>query len=801
MKQFLLTLIYFVTCTTLVFAQREIRGKILDENNSPIIGATIIEVENTTNGSVTSPEGVFFLTLTNNDSQIKISSIGFASQTIAVSNNFISITLIEDVTTLGGIEIKGFPSVTGRARIRVKSIQSLPETTVAMTSETMDQMGIRNLEDFTTQVSNVTFNQAQQPGVNFMTVRGISQIRNGESPVAVVIDGMTLPDATIMNMSLYDVEMMELVKGPQGTLYGKNAIAGAVNIVTKEPSNEMRNKVTVSAGNGGMYGGQISSSGALSKDKLYYGIAAKYENFDGLINNTTLNKKVDNSTEYNFRGKLKWDPSSNLSLTYIQDNFNVDAGANYYVTVPDIFNPVNGPLQADDFSTYPNGDVEGESELSNSLSSLKVEFFKTNFRLQSVTSYNATKRYLLGENDYSQYAFSFVEQTSNSNTFSQEFRLISNDSKEDKLSYSLGMLFQNSDRYLNTTTYLNNTYYQGGFVDASAANAVYDPVGLIGNDDDNTITTFAVFAFLDYKLSSKLTLSAGLRFDKDKLINESRILGETKLETDISAIQPKVSISYEASKDVLVYTNYGRGYRSGGFNSAPTVKFDKEYKEEFTNNYELGIKTSFLNNRIIFNNAFYLIEFQNQQQYTFIPLASAILGIYNFEEATLKGFESEIKFRATNSLDFFAAIGINDGEIKKGTYNELTNAAAFDYTTSQTIDLAGNTSPFTSKSTFQIGANLNTDLSDNTNLNVSLNVENRGELYWDALETYVQDPYTLVNSKVSLQFKDFGLAIWARNITDTDYNQEFFPTAEFGFNNLRFPNTPRTFGVDLSYQF
>ena len=97
----------------------------------------------------------------------------------------------------------------------------MPETTVALNADQIEASGIDNIQSFTSQISNVTFNQAQQPGVNFLTVRGISQIRNGESPVAVVIDGMTLPDASIMNMSLYDIQLLEFVKGPQGTLYGK----------------------------------------------------------------------------------------------------------------------------------------------------------------------------------------------------------------------------------------------------------------------------------------------------------------------------------------------------------------------------------------------------------------------------------------------------------------------------------------------------------------------------------------------------------------------------------------------------
>jgi iron complex outermembrane receptor protein len=260
-------------------------------------------------------------------------------------------------------------------------------------------------------------------------------------------------------------------------------------------------------------------------------------------------------------------------------------------------------------------------------------------------------------------------------------------------------------------------------------------------------------------------------------------------------------LAYQIAETVLGYINYGKGYRSGGFNSEPTIKFGKDYKPEFTNNYEVGLKTSFLNNRIIFNNAFYIIDFENQQQYTFIPLTPSVLGIYNFDKAKITGFESEIKFKATNNLDFFASLGFNNGETKKGTYKQLTNAAAYDYTTHKTIDVSGYTSPYTIKSTIQIGANGNFALGEKSNLGFYVNVDHRGTQYWDPIEEYKQEPYTLVNARVNANFANFGITLWANNIFDTKFNQEFFPTAEFGFNNLRFPNTPTTVGLDLSYKF
>lgn len=779
---------------------KDIGGLVVDVSGNPIAGATIVEKSNPTNGVISDFDGEFVIAVSESSKELEVSFLGFETKLVPIDGNFINIVLEEKASQLEGVTVQGFTSVASKARVRAQAIQNLPETTVAINSETIEASGINNIQSFTSQISNVTFTQAQQPGVNFLTVRGISQIRNAESPVAVVIDGMTLPDASAMNMSLYDIELLEFVKGPQGTLYGKNAIAGAVNIVTKDPTNINKTKVTLTGGNGGLYGAGLSSSGAITKNKFYYSVTGRYSSFDGLINNTFLNQKVDFSEEINFRGKLKYRFNPRWAAVFVQDNFNIQAGGNYYVTKTDIFDPTIPVLADDDYSNEPFGDVLGDSELSNSLSSFKLEGSLENAKFQSVTSFNATRRYYIGENDYSQYAFSKVSQQSDSDTFSQEFRLTSNSSEDSKFDYTVGTLYQNSNRYLNTSTFLNRTYYEGGFVDASAENADYSTEPLVGNDDDNTIATLAGFGFIDYKVLPKLTLSAGVRVDYDKLTNESRI-SNTTIENDITVWQPKFSVAYQITETVLGYANYGRGYRSGGFNSEETVKFGKTYEPEFTNNYELGLKTSFLNNRVIFNNAFYRIDFENQQQYTFIPLTPSILGIYNFEESVITGFESEIKFRATNNLDFFASLGLNDGEIKKGTYNGLTNAAAFDYESSEEIDVSGNTSPFTIESTFQIGANGNFELTKKSSIGFHLNVDHRGTQYWDPLEEYKQEPYTLVNGRINLKLTDFAITLWANNIFNTKFNTEFFPTEEFGFNNLRFPNTPTTVGVDLSYKF
>lgn len=152
--------------------------------------------------------------------------------------------------------------------------------------------------------------------------------------MAFVIDGVTIPDPSLLSQELYDLALVEVVKGPQGALYGKNAIGGAVNIYTKDPTNRMSNQVKVGVGNGGFKQAQFISSGAIVKNKFFYRLSAQYKDFDGLLTNDFLDEKVDFREDINLRGQLKAQLSSNFSVTGTYQYFNAEGGATYYSVNP-----------------------------------------------------------------------------------------------------------------------------------------------------------------------------------------------------------------------------------------------------------------------------------------------------------------------------------------------------------------------------------------------------------------------------------------------------------------------------------
>ena len=290
MMRNLLLLVLFIPF--LSFSQEITVSGNVKSSSDVLLGVNVIE-KGTSNGTTTDVDGNYSIKV-NQGATLVFSYLGYKSKEIEVNGRqTINVTLEEDASQLDEVVIKGFDNVIGQARRRAESVQSIPESVVTFTAKDIEVKGISNVQTFADQIPNVNFTTSQNVGNNFITVRGISQVRNGDAPIAFVIDGVTLPDANLLNQELFDVALIEVVKGPQGALYGKNAIAGAINIVTNQPTNNFKNKVKVGYGNGNLLQTQLSSSGPLVKDKLFYRVSGSYKKGDGLLNNVTLDEAPD----------------------------------------------------------------------------------------------------------------------------------------------------------------------------------------------------------------------------------------------------------------------------------------------------------------------------------------------------------------------------------------------------------------------------------------------------------------------------------------------------------------------------
>jgi iron complex outermembrane recepter protein len=778
--------IVLLSVSALGFSQTTISGKVTDNQGEPLPGANILE-KGTTTGVMSDFNGNYELTVSSDAAILIFSFLGFEAQEISVAGkNRIDVELKESSESLGEVTIQGFSGVMGKSRKRTENIQTTAESVTALNSEGIESAGITDVSSFSTLVPNLKFNSAQAVGLNFITVRGIPQVRGGDAPLAFVIDGVTIPDPSLLSQELYDLALVEVVKGPQGAIYGKNAIGGAINIYTKDPTNKMANKVTFGAGNGGYLKGQFVSSGAIAKDKVFYRFSTQYKTFDGLLTNEFLNKKVDFSEDFNIRGQIKARVSDNFTVSGTFQHFNIDGGATYYSVNP---TGTDGEFTGGTLNPNPSegnnvivADVLGRSDMKNNYGNFKMDYNLKGVKLQSITSFNKVDRSTIGDLDFLELDGLTQAEEISTKTFNQELR-INNTNIDTKFDWSLGGFYQNikKDVYQNGTTGVD---FGGPFE--------YDVADYI-----NETKTIALFGFGDYKITDKFTISAGFRYDIDSFTQED-FLFVTNSERDNNEFQPKLSLSYQASKKVLIYANYGRGYRNGGFNADATDLFNREFDDEISDNYEIGFKTTTWNDRLIFNGSVFSTKLTNQQQYI-LDLTTFIAGVYNYDESKIFGFELESRARLTNYLDVFANFGLADAEIVDGG-----STGGADGTTTNNTDYNGNKTPFVPVSTFGVGLESSFDLSESIKFNGFLNLDTTGKTYYHEsnLDKHTTDAYSLLDARIAFTYKNWKLDIWGKNLTDKQYYQEFSPGEFVGSpDDVAWRGQPLTIGTSISLKF
>jgi iron complex outermembrane receptor protein len=767
--------------------ERVVTGVVTDGSEA-LPGVNIIK-KGTTNGVTTDFNGNFEISVTNG-TILEFSYIGFKTQEVTISDkNSLNIAMEEDAQQLEGVVVQGFAGVVGRARKRTESVQTVPESVTALNAEGIENNGINNVANFAKLVPNLKLNSSQSAGINFLTVRGIPQIRNADAPVAFVIDGVTIPDPSLLNQELFDLALIEVVKGPQGALYGKNAIGGAINIYSKEPVNTTKNNLTIGYGNANALLTQFVSSGAIKKDKVFYRLSSQFKNFDGLLTNEFDGQKVDFERNFNIRGQLIARITDNFKASATIQFIDIAAGAARYSVNPtgNVFVDgfPGGPLDPnpEEGNNVINHDEPGKSDVSNAFANLNLEYTAGKVKVQSITSYNHVDRSLSGDLDFTPFDDFTQGETAETKTFNQELRL-NNVASEGKLNWSAGGFYQDIEK----------PFFQDGLSRDFDLNQLFYGIAA---DVVNTTTTFALFGFMDYKLTDKLTASAGFRYDNDTFKQQDNLFDETS-ERSNNIIQPKASLSYQATENALIYANYGRGYRTGGYNPAITDRFNREFEDKLTDNFELGFKTSMWNNRFILNGSAFYTDFTNQQQYLF-DLDTFYAGNYNYDKSRIIGFELDAKVRLSKYLDLLANYGFVDSEIIEGGSTGGANG-----TTTDLNVFNGKKTPFVPINNFNIGLESNVEISEGVNFNANINLNSTGKTYWDELN---QDPFTtsayqLLDARASIAFDNIKFTIWGNNILDTQYYTEYVPGSLFGaFDDLGWRGRPATFGASVSIDF
>ncbi len=661
-KILVITLFVLISTITVLGQDKKISGQVTEQSGAGFPGVYVI-IEGTSIGVTTNADGFYQILIPKETENINFSYIGYKTQTIEVVNNTeINELMEEDELMVKSVKVQGFATATTLARRRIESLQTTPEPIVAMTSVEIEDAGIGSIPDFIANVPNASFTSTQNIGTNVLTVRGITLLRNAEAPIAIIIDGVNVPNPSAIDQDMFDIEQIELVKGPQGALYGRNAIAGALNITTKKPTNRYSHFFKASYANGNTYNATIGSSGAIIKNKLLYRIGASTKNSDGLIENDFLKKKVDFYDNKSVRAQLIFNAGKNFSADIVSNYNKTYGGAIYYAIgnhpLLEMLGGNNGvtePLSASDTHVKPTSDELGESNRTTADASLRLNFSLPFARLTTTTAYSQINWDFHGDIDFSPLREATQTGEQLSDAMSQEIRLTSNTDK--KFSWVAGTNYQIATRKKDEYIYLSSAGFFApvyGFPQTDMENETL--YTLTHTDEENINTTLAFFGQASYKIAGKTEIAVGLRYDSDKR-EQTNLLDNTTREHTFNQIQPKVNLSHKFGANVFTFISYSKGYRSGGFNNPSTVRYPVLYDAEYTDNYELGIKTNWINNRIIANVGVFFIDFKNTQTY-FFELETGGPVIVNLGKTQNTGAEAEFKFRITKNLDIYASGGI-----------------------------------------------------------------------------------------------------------------------------------------------
>lgn len=733
------------------------------------------------------------------------------------------------------------------ARSRAERLQDAPVAVTAITAEEIERAKITKATDFMQLVPNVTIADAQDSGNVAINIRGVGQIRNGETPVAISIDGVLLTSPLQFNQELFDIQQIEVLRGPQGALYGRNAIAGAINITTKRPTNEFSGNVKLGYGNGDAFNASAAVSGALVDDVLLFRGGISYFRTDGYITNSYLNKKVDFAEDITLRGRLDWRASDTIDVDLRGYYSKREGGAAYFArpllqaSGRPFIDPVANVDVANDV-VAPESNNLGFDDRRLLDFSMKVDFDTGIGTVTSITGYSKIDHVVAFDGyDYSDntqcYMFGYsivsdgLAECNNPQTlglgasgdpdgadiqfpapynttfqdyaiknWSQEIRLTS--PSTDRLRYIVGAYFLWRDRSLVTGTNEDLGFGIIPELDFDPATANETRRYFAEENDD---FAYALFGQLNYDVSDTVEVSFSGRFDSDRREQtDPRVApyrvdgfgiplsGEATRKATFKQFQPKGTVRWKPSDDMQIYATVGQGFRSGGFN-APGTEInpftgdpvaDSIYKKEVSTSYELGAKTELLDGMLTLNGAVFHSRVKDLQAFNFNGAVNAQV-VTNIDRVDVWGGELEWTLRPTNEFKLFGGFGYTDAQIKK--YD--ANPAA-----------VGNQVPYTTKLTISSGFEYEARLTDDLDLVFRGDWQRRGKTYFHEGGTFVgvpvRDPINFVSGRIALDHVNgWSISVWGKNLLNEKYYEEVVAP------DYNYQGRPRTYGAEFSASF
>ena len=690
------------------------------------------------------------------------------------------------------------------ARKVAEDVQKVPEAITTFSADQIVQAQIHSVDDFIALTPNFTIIHAETAGNFQMSIRGITQVDKGDAPVTMVIDGVTLPYASSYTRPLFDVEQIEVLKGPQGSLYGQNAIGGAIIVTTKQPTNDLQGNFDVSYGNHNSTNFTGDVSGPLIADRIFLRVAANFHNDDGDRSYLLYpDKNADYDQSGNFRAELKAlltdkftaylsfgaGADKNDGLALVPVSYSTGSG------IPGISTAqVNQSLVLG----QPNQDSPTSATQSSIDGALRLVFDADLATVSSVTAVEGVTEIQHQDIDVTRFPFVAVHQDQTIRSVSEELRIASNGNE--RLRWVAGLFYLNDHREENYTINANLSLLEGLGPSLEIANFI----PFEQDNNDQHLKSRAVFGQASYDLVRDVEFTLGARYDSDprSQLTTGFAPGGAPLLTAQSAtfnqFQPKASLKWQFTPEANVYATYAEGFRPGGFNSGVSSNVENAFPAETTQTFEVGAKSELLSNSLTLDAALFYTNYRNQQLgLTQVTATGVSTNTYDVAKTKIQGGEISIQAKPLRGLDIVAGFGYTDATIKE--FGGSLVGAEF-----SPASYVGKKTPLVPQFTFNTSVQYEWPFRQNLNGIARVDVDTKGRMYWEPDNIYSQGTYTLVNPKIGLKSDRWEARLYGENVFNTKYyvlyEDNLFVQAPGGFN-FAFLNLKPRYGIDLAYHF
>ena len=687
------------------------------------------------------------------------------------------------------------------AERRSSSLQETPLSIVAVSGDELQEAGVESTLDL----------QLIAPGVLVSTntaaaqiyIRGVGTNFGGDQSVAVHVDGVYQVSTQTALQEFLGVERIEVLRGPQGTLYGRNATAGVVNIITERPTMEFELEGDLQIGNYDKFRQRALVNVPIVADKAAARLTVLNSDRDGYRYNPFLDDRIDDENYWATRGQLLLKPTDNLDIVLIGNYSEEDSSRTLGFKInKNVFAPqvdllpqlglAGGTVPDDPDIIYSDKDsiqhytqYGGSAHVSLDLGAVGV---------RSLTAYQENKLAEDIDIDGTEVPyFNGFTDGSKVKWFSQEFQLLSQ--TEGPLEWIAG-LFYLHDKRRDRGVYTTPLFDQLGLSD-----------GPIGRDFDQESKAYAAFGQATYSILDNLRLTLGGRYSRERksaiqYVDADVDQGvEARGKKTWNAFTPRFGVDFFPADDVMVYASVTRGFKTGGFNESARDLFDPEYIWS----YETGLRSSFWDDRLRFNATAFLYDYSDIQVNQALPAPDPETGatteVGNAASAEVKGLEFEISALPVKGLQISANFSILDATYKDflSPNTEIDGAPI--------IDLSGNRLPRAPKFAGTLSAQYSHDFAGVGTAYIQGDLYHQSKVYFSAFNEVndqfdQQKSYEVLNARIGFNSEDerWSIAVFGRNLTDKVYKQNVIRALGF-FGQLDLLSPPRTYGVEVGFKF